>query len=62
MVVDAWEAVWDLWLPMMASAPTTTTTAMATITPVPGRRRWFIESRAIRCARSARAGVVGSAP
>ena len=52
----------DLWLPMMASAPTITTTAIATITPVPGRRRWFIESRAIRCARSARAGVVGSAP
>jgi hypothetical protein len=52
----------DLWLPKKANAPNTTTTATTTITPVPGRLRWFMESRAMRWARSVRAGVVGSAP
>jgi hypothetical protein len=64
VVVVAWvcDELCDLWFPTMANAPNTTTTATTTITPVPGRLRWFMESRAIRWARSARAGVVGSAP
>lgn len=42
------DALWDEWLPRKASNPNTTTTPMARAIPVPGRRRWFIESRAIR--------------
>ena len=46
------DALWDEWLPRKASNPNTTTTPMARAIPVPGRRRWFIESSAIRWARS----------
>ncbi len=61
VVVDVWDAGRDRWLPSRPGRRTTATTATATSDPGPARRRWFIESRAIRWARSVRAGAAAGA-
>ena len=61
VVVDPWAAAWVRWLPTMARPTNIATTITPMMIPVLGRRRWFIESSAIRWARALR-GVGAPSP